>query len=461
MVIEKNEEYIVNIIDNGYEGEGIAKIDNFTIFVPNAIKDEKCKILIVKVNKSFAYGKIIEIISESKSRVEVDCSTYKRCGGCDLRHIYYQDTLKIKQEIVQNLVNKTLENKIKVDVTLGMKEPYYYRNKLQYPVGRNQDGKAVMGVFAKRTHEIVPVKTCFIQNQEAQKIASEMINIINEQNISVYDEKSQKGKIRHIIIKIGVHANEVMCIIVTNEEKIGKENEIVNKLISQFPNVKTIIKNINNKNTNVILGDRNVVLYGDGYIYDTLGEYRFKISPMSFYQTNPIQTEVLYNKAIEFANLNSEDILCDLYCGIGTIGIFASKYVKKVYGIEIVEEAVKAARENAKINQIENIEFMAGDVEKVFEKMLEEKQVKPSVTIVDPPRKGLDNHTIQTILNLEVNRLVYVSCNPATMVRDLKLLEEKYVVKAIQPVDMFPFTSHVECVALLQLKENILKKTII
>lgn len=449
MMVEKNKEYVVEIIDNGCDGEGIAKIDNFTIFINDAIKGEKCKILILKVNKNFAYGKIIEIITKSKYRVEDDCTTYKRCGGCDLRHIDYNYTLTMKDNVVQNLINKTLSNIIKVDHTIGMEKPYYYRNKLQYPVGKGKDNKAVMGVFAKRTHEIIPVQNCLIQNKKAQEVANEILNIINKYNISVYDEKNQMGIVRHVIVKIGIHTNEIMCIIVVNEEDMKYEKEFVQDITRKYPEVKTIVKNINKRNTNVILGDKNVVLYGDGYIYDTLSEYKFKISPMSFYQTNPIQTEVLYKKAIEFANLNKNDILCDLYCGIGTIGIFASKYVKKVYGIEIVKEAAESANENAKINKVDNIEFMAGDVEKVFEKMLVEKNVTPTAIIVDPPRRGLDKNTINTILNLEVEKVVYVSCNPSTMVRDLKMLEEKYVVNKIQPVDMFPWTSHVECVAVM------------
>lgn len=451
-MVEKNKEYVVEIIDNGYEGEGITKIDDFTVFIPGVIRGETCKVLIVKVNKSFAYGKVLEIISKAESRKKVDCTTYKRCGGCDLRHIDYEYTLKMKQAIVQNLVNKTLSKDIEVNSTIGMQDPYYYRNKLQYPIGKNDKGKAIMGVFAKRTHEIIPVENCFIQNSKAQEVAREFVSLVNEQHISVYDETSRTGAIRHIVVKVGVYTNEIMCMFVTNEEKIQNEEVLVKKLLKKFPNVKTIIKNINQRNTNVILGDKNVVLHGSGYIEDKLGEYTFKISPRSFYQTNPIQTEVLYNKAIEFARLNKDDILCDLYCGIGTIGIFASLYVKKVYGIEIVEEAIEMAKENAVLNGIKNIEFMAGDVEKVFERMLQERNVIPNVIIVDPPRRGLDNTTIETILKLGVSRVVYVSCNPATMVRDLKLLEEKYEVKEIQPVDMFPFTTHVECVTVLYLK---------
>ena len=244
-----------------------------------------------------------------------------------------------------------------------------------------------------------------------------------------------------------------MCVIVTNEDNIKYETELVNNITQKYPNVKTIIKNINNKNTNVILGEKDVILYGNGFIYDKLGNYTFKISAKSFYQTNPIQTEVLYQKAIDYAKLDKNDILCDLYCGIGTIGIFASNEVKKVYGIEIVEEAVEAAKENAKMNNVDNIEFIAGDVEKAFKELVEVKNVKPTAIIVDPPRRGLDETTIGKILELEVKKLVYVSCNPATMVRDIKMMETKYEVKEIQPVDMFPFTSNVECVAVLCLKD--------
>ena len=453
--VEKNKEYEVEIIDNGYEGEGIAKIDDFTIFVNGTIKGEICKILIVKVNKSFAFGKLIEVVKKSENRVEADCITYKRCGGCNLRHIKYEETLRIKKEIVQNLINKNLNNKIDVNDVIGMENPYYYRNKLQYPVGKNKDGIPVMGVFANRTHEIIPTKECLIQNKKAQEVANTIFSFIKENNIPIYDEKTRKDGIRHIIVKIGVLTNEIMCVIVTSQNNIKNEKELVNIIKNKYSEVKTIVKNINDKNTNVILGDRNIILYGDGYILDKLDKYKFKISTKSFYQINPKQTEKLYKKAIEFANLDKKDVLCDLYCGIGTIGIFASNKVKKVYGIEIVEEAIEMAKENAKLNNVDNIEFIAGDVEVAFKKLLEDDEVKPTAIIVDPPRSGLDNVTISKILETEVEKLIYVSCNPATLVRDIKLLEEKYVVKEIQPVDMFPYTSHVECVVAMTLRETL------
>ena len=440
MLVEKNKEYIVEIIDNGMEGEGIAKIEDFVIFIPNTIKGEKVRILIVKVLKSHAYGKALEILEKSKYRVEEDCTTYKRCGGCNLRHIDYEETLNIKQRNVENLVNKSLKNSnIKVNKVIGMGNPYGYRNKAQYPVGMNKQKEPVIGVFAERSHEIIPMKKCYIQNEIAEKIAFTIYKFIKEKNIPVYNESDRTGIIRHIVIKIVIRTHEIMCILVLNGKNISYESELVHMLVKEY-NIKTIVKNINEENTNVILGKQNIVLHGDGYIYDILGEYTFKISPMSFYQVNPVQAEVLYNTAIEMADLNKEDILFDLYCGIGTIGIFASKYVKKVYGIEIVEEAIKDAKENAKINNIENIEFYAGDVEKVFTNLMVKKQIYPDAIIVDPPRKGLDENTINNILSVEPKKVVYISCNPATMVRDIKLLEEKYKTDYIQPVDMFPFT---------------------
>ncbi len=452
--VKKNEEYIVDIIDNGYEGEGIAKIKEFTIFIQGAIKGEKCKILVVKVNKNFAFGKIVKIIEKSNERIVEDCSTYKRCGGCDLRHINYKYTLQMKNNMVENLVNKGLKNKIEICPIIGMANPYHYRNKLQYPLGQNENGEPVIGVFAKRTHKIIPVESCLIQNREAEKVVNYIFELIKCHNIPIYNAEMRKGQLRHIVIKIGIKTNEIMCILVTNEDKINGERQLVEEITKKFPNVKTIVKNINKENTNVILGKKNTILFGNGFILDKLGEYTFKISPRSFYQTNPIQTEILYNKAIEFADLNPTDILCDLYCGIGTIGIFASKFVKTVYGIEIVEDAIEDAKENAKINGIENIEFIAGDVETIFNKMLKDKNISPTAIIVDPPRKGLDNTTINTILDLKVKKMVYISCNPTTMVRDLQLLETEYKIKKIQPVDMFPFTRHVECVAVLQLEQD-------
>ena len=450
--MQKNEEFIVDIIDNGYQGEGIAKIDNFAIFIPGALKGEKVKIVIVKVLKSHAFGKVIEILKKSDYRIEVDCKTYKRCGGCNLRHIRYNETLLIKRNIVQNLVNKNLSSKPKVQETLGMDEPYNYRNKAQYPVGQDKENKPIIGVFANRTHEIIPIENCLIQDEKTEEIAKFIINYFSENNISVYNEETRNGLIRHIVTKIGKKTNEIMVIIVINGDKIPNEKEFVKVLTQNFPKIKTIVKNINKNNTNVILGKKNINLYGDGYIKDKLGDLIFKISPLSFYQVNPVQAEKLYKIGIESANITKEDIVFDLYCGIGTISLFMAKYAKKVYGVEIVEEAIKDAKENAKLNSIENTEFIAGDVEEVLNDLINNKKIIPDIVMVDPPRKGLDNISIQNIIKIKPKRMIYISCNPATLVRDLKELEKIYEIKEIKPVDMFPFTSHVECVCILNLR---------
>ncbi len=449
--VVKNEKYVVDIIDNGFEGEGIAKIDGLTVFVPGSIKGEKCEILIVKVLASHAYGKIVNIIEKSENRKESDCATYKRCGGCSLRHMTYEHTLKLKRQVVQNLVNKGLKEKVEVLETIGMENPYNYRNKAQYPVGLNSDGQPEVGVFAQRTHTIIPIQTCLIQTEISQKIAKTIIDFVKEKNIQVYNEENQKGLLRHIIIKVGKYTNQVMCILVVNDSKFDQEQELVKLLCEKYPEIKTIVKNINNKNTNVILGKENINLYGNGYIEDKLGEYTFKISPMSFYQVNPVQAEILYTTAINQANLDKNDILFDLYCGIGTIGIFASKYVNKVYGIEIVPQAIEDAKENAKINDVKNIEFICGDVEVAFDELINKEKIVPSAIIVDPPRKGLDNKTVENIAKIQPAKLVYISCNPATMVRDLAKLEEIYNIKTIQPVDMFPWTNGVESITILEI----------
>ena len=448
--VVKNEKYVVDIIDNGFEGEGIAKIDGLTVFVPGSIKGEKCEILIVKVLASHAYGKIVNIIKKSENRKESDCATYKRCGGCSLRHMTYESTLKLKRQVVQNLVNKGLKEKVEVLETIGMENPYNYRNKAQYPVGLNSDGQPEVGVFAQRTHTIIPIQTCLIQTEISQKIAKTIIDFVKEKNIQVYNEENQKGLLRHIVIKVGKYTNQVMCILVVNDSKFDQEQELVKLLCEKYPEIKTIVKNINNENTNVILGKENINLYGNGYIEDKLGEYTFKISPMSFYQVNPVQAEILYTTAINQANLDKNDILFDLYCGIGTIGIFASKYVNKVYGIEIVPQAIEDAKENAKINDVKNIEFICGDVEVAFDELINKEKIVPSAIIVDPPRKGLDNKTVENIAKIQPAKLVYISCNPATMVRDLAKLEEIYNIKTIQPVDMFPWTNGVESITILE-----------
>ncbi len=452
-MLKKNEEYVVEIIDNGFQGEGIAKIDGMAIFIPNSIKGEKVKIKILKVTSKIAYGKILEMLDKSENRIdEIDCQTYSRCGGCVLRHVKYEKTLEMKKTAVETTLKKALGREIIVSEVLGMENPYNYRNKLQYPVGIDINNEPVMGVFAERTHSIISTKKCEIQDKLSQEIANDIFDFIVKNNIKVYDERKTKGSIRHIIIRIGKKTNEVMVTLVTNTEKIDKEQELINYITSKYSQIKTIAKNINSENTNVILGKKTQILFGEGYIYDYLGEFKFKISPMSFYQVNQSQTEKLYGKAVEYASLSGNETVFDLYCGIGTIGIFASKKVKKLYGIETIPEAIEDAWQNAKLNNLENAEFFVGDVEKTLPEFIKERKINPDVVFLDPPRKGCDKIALDTLLEIKPKRIVYVSCNPATLARDLKILEEKYSLGEVSICDMFPFTHHAEVVTYLTLK---------
>ena len=453
-MLKKNEEYIVDIIDNGIEGEGIAKIDNFTIFIPNVLKGEKVKIKILKVNSTYCFAKVLEILSVSKNRAHEDCENYSKCGGCNFRHIEYKHSLELKKNNVENTIKKSLGYEIKINEVLGMDNPIYYRNKLQYPISVDKEGKIVMGVFAERTHRIIPVENCLLQNESCQKVANDIFRFLRKYNISGYNEENQTGIFRHLVIRIGIKTDEIMVTLVVNDLKIPYEKELVKYILDNNPNVKTIVKNLNNKNTNVILGNRNIILFGDGYIRDILINKEFKISPMSFYQVNPIQTEKLYSKAIEYAELTGKEIVFDLYCGIGTIGICASDKVNKLYGIETIPEAIEDAKQNAKINNIENADFFVGDVENELPKFIEERKILADVVFVDPPRKGCDRAAIETLLNIKPQKIVYVSCNPATLARDLKLFEEEYKIKKIAICDMFPGTAHCEVVTVMSLKGN-------
>lgn len=453
-MIQKNEEYIVDIIDNGFQGEGIAKIDGMTVFIPNCIKGEQVKVKILKVTSSVAYGKIVEIIKKSEHRTNTDCSTFSRCGGCNLRHINYNYTLEIKKNAVESTLRKALGREVKISNVLKMDNPYNYRNKLQYPVGTDNNGNPVMGVYAERTHQIIQTKECGIQDKLSQQVANDIFEFIVKNNIKVYDEKTLKGSIRHIVIRIGKKTNQIMVTLVTNTPKFDKEKELVEYITSKYQEIKTIVKNINSKNTNVILGQQNEILYGDGYIYDYLGDFKFKISPMSFYQVNPIQTEKLYSKAVEYAELTGNETVFDLYCGIGTIGIFASPKVKNLYGIETIPEAIEDAKQNAKLNNLSNSEFFVGDVEKTLPEFIRTRNIMADVVFVDPPRKGCDKTALETLMQIKPKRIVYVSCNPATLARDLKILDEVYELKEVSICDMFPFTHHIESIAKLEFKEN-------
>ena len=452
-MVEKNKEYIFDIISQGYEGEGIAKIDNkYPIFIEGALKGEKVKVRIVKVNKNFAYGKLMEVLEASEERVNPPCAIYKRCGGCKLQHASYKAQLDFKWDRVKDCVSKIgkLDPSI-VKYPLGMEEPWRYRNKVQLPIGLI-NGEVKIGFFAPRSHDIIDMESCLIQDEIGDKVVKLTREWIEKFNIRPYNvdgEYDEKGIVRHIMIRRGFTTNEVMVVLVTNGEKLPHKEEFVDLMVKNIPGIKSIIQNINSKKTNVILGLESKTLWGEDTISDYIGDFRFNISPLSFFQVNPIQTEVLYGKALEYANLTGNEEVFDAYCGTGTITLFLSQRAKKVYGVEIIPQAIDNAWINAKENKVENVEFFVGESEVVIPDLIN-KGVKADVVVVDPPRKGCDKKLLDAITNIDAKKIVYVSCDPSTLGRDLAILEENgYKTLEVQPVDMFPNTSHVENVAKL------------
>ncbi|HAT4221208.1 TPA: 23S rRNA (uracil(1939)-C(5))-methyltransferase RlmD [Clostridium perfringens] len=452
-MVEKNKEYIFDIISQGYEGEGIAKIDNkYPIFIEGALKGEKVKVRIVKVNKNFAYGKLMEVLEASEERVNPPCAIYKRCGGCKLQHASYKAQLDFKWDRVKDCVSKIgkLDPSI-VKYPLGMENPWRYRNKVQLPIGLI-NGEVKIGFFAPRSHDIIDMESCLIQDEIGDKVVKLTREWIEKFNIRPYNvdgEYDEKGIVRHIMIRRGFTTNEVMVVLVTNGEKLPHKEEFVDLMVKNIPGIKSVIQNINLKKTNVILGLESKTLWGEDTISDCIGDFRFNISPLSFFQVNPTQTEVLYGKALEYANLTGNEEVFDAYCGTGTITLFLSQKAKKVYGVEIIPQAIDNAWINAKENKVENVEFFVGESEVVIPDLIN-KGVKADVVVVDPPRKGCDKKLLDAITNINAKKIVYVSCDPSTLGRDLQVLEENgYKTLEVQPVDMFPNTSHVENVAKL------------
>jgi 23S rRNA (uracil1939-C5)-methyltransferase len=453
-MIEKNKEYIVDIVAQGYEGEGIGKLDgNFTMFVEGALRGERVKVKAIKVKKNYAYGKLVETLETSKERVEPICPIYKRCGGCRLQHTSYKEQLNFKTERVRDCITKI--GKLNGDLvkdTIGMDNPYRYRNKVQLPIGM-QNGKLTIGFFAPRSHEIIDMESCYIQDEIADKVVTLTRSWIEKNNIRPYfvdGNYDESGMLRHIMIRRGFKTNEVMVVIVTNGTELTAKEEFVNIMKLNVPGIKSIVQNVNDKKSNVILGQESLTLWGQDTISDYIGEFKFNISPLSFFQVNPVQTEVLYSKALEFAALKGEETVFDAYCGTGTITLFLSQKAKKVYGVEIIQEAIDNAWINAEENSVSNVEFYAGESEKVIPDLID-KGIKADVVVVDPPRKGCDRKLLEAITSIDADRIVYVSCDPSTLARDLAIIEELgYKTIEVQPVDMFPQTSHVETVVKLE-----------
>ncbi|WP_457983311.1 23S rRNA (uracil(1939)-C(5))-methyltransferase RlmD [Bacillus paralicheniformis] len=454
--VQKNEYYNVVFEDLTHEGAGVAKVDGFPIFVPNALPDEKAQIKVTRVKKGFAFGRLINLEEESRFRTDAPCPIYKQCGGCQLQHINYEGQLLYKQKQVKDVlerIGKLDLSRITVHPTLGMEDPWNYRNKAQVPVGEREGG-LIAGFYQQRSHEIIDMNECMIQQSENDRVVQAIKEICGKYGIKAYNEERHKGWLRHIMVRYGAVTGEMMVVFITRTNDFPHKAKIVEEITAAFPHVKSIVQNINPKKTNVIFGDETTVIWGEEYIYDTIGGIKFAISARSFYQVNPQQTKVLYDKALEYAELNGEETVIDAYCGIGTISLFLAKQAKKVYGVEIVPEAIEDAKRNAELNGIENAEFEVGEAEVVIPKWYEEG-IKADTLVVDPPRKGCDEALLRTILEMKPKRVVYVSCNPGTLARDLRVLEDGgYETLEVQPVDMFPHTSHVECVAVLFKKDK-------
>ncbi len=450
--VHKNESYEVDIVDLTHEGAGVARVNGFTLFVPNTLPGERAKIKVVGVKKGFGFGRLEELIEESPERVEPPCPIYKWCGGCQLQHLSYEGQLEYKRKLVEDVLARIgkLED-VPVLSTLGMgEEPWRYRNKAQVPVGE-RNGRIITGFYQKRSHEIVEMDSCIITGDTNDDAVQAVKEIVNQYNISAYNEEKHKGILRHIIARYGKTTGDLMIVLVTNGQDLPQRKKIVEDIRKALPEIKSIVQNVNSKRTNVIFGEETRVLWGAEYIYDFIGDIKFAISARSFYQINPDQTKVLYDQALQYAELNGDETVIDAYCGIGTISLFLAQKAKKVYGVEIVPEAIEDARRNAELNNIHNAEFAVGKSEDVIPEW-KKQGITPDVIVVDPPRKGCDEELLKTIIEMKPKRVVYVSCNPATLARDLRVLEDGgFKTQKVQPVDMFPQTTHVEAVALLEL----------
>lgn len=453
--VKKNEHYSMIVDDIGVNGEGIGKVNGYTLFVPGALPGEEIEVRVVKAKKNFGFGKLIEVKKPSQHRIEPICDKSSRCGGCQLGNLSYEAQLDYKTNKVREIIKRIggFDNPNVLD-TIGMQKPYYYRNKAQFPVGRDGSGKLKIGFYAPRSHNIINNDKCYIQHEINEEIVKAVREYINENDISVYDESKHKGVIRHILTKVGYSTNEIMVCVVINGKKLPHKDKFLEK-ITQIEGMTSVSINFNNKKTNVILGDKTITIWGKDVITDYIGDLKFEISPLSFFQVNPIQTNVLYDKALEFAQLDGDETVWDAYCGIGTISLFLASKAKKVYGVEIIEPAIEDARKNAIRNNINNVEFFVGKAEEVIPEQYNKNNIKADVMVVDPPRKGCDEKLLDTIIDMQPKRVVYVSCDPATLARDIKYLAEKgYTVDKIQPVDMFGWTTHVEVVTVLERQDS-------
>lgn len=512
--VAKNDEVVIDIIGMNHDGEGVGRAEGYTLFVQGALPGEKVRVKVLKTKKQYGYAKLMELVEASKARISAPCPIYDQCGGCQLQHMDYTGQLAWKRQLVVDKLERIGKLRVRsegaggiavagaegvdtgdmgvtgagdahvelgvhdealsasaridemdgekvgfnsnsagnegivVRPTLGMSEPWRYRNKSQVPIGVTEGG-LVGGFYARGSHRIVDMETCLIQHEQNDVVVSRVKAIGRRLGITAYDEETGQGLLRHVVVKIGFATKEMMIVLVTNGERIPHADQWIAAIREELPAVVSICQNVNTRKTNVIFGDVTRVLWGREVIHDYIGDVKFAISARSFYQVNPAQTEILYGKTVEYAGLTGNETVIDAYCGIGTISLFLAQHAKKVYGVEIVKEAIEDARANAELNGMTHVEFEVGASEDVIPRW-KEQGVEADVIVVDPPRKGCDPRLLETILEMKPERVVYVSCNPSTLARDLRLLEDGgYRTVEVTPVDMFPHTVHVESVALL------------
>ncbi|MBE0339106.1 23S rRNA (uracil(1939)-C(5))-methyltransferase RlmD [Paenibacillus sp. 23TSA30-6] len=460
--VQKNDEAVMDIIGMNHDGEGVGRVEGFTLFVPGALPGEKVRIKVLKTKKQYGYAKLLDIVQASPDRIATPCAIYDQCGGCQIQHMSYEAQLGWKRQHVVDVLERigklSVEGNegsiagektaVKVLPTLGMNEPWRYRNKAQVPIGVIEGG-LVGGFYARGSHRIVDMDTCLIQDERNDEVVARVKEIGRTLGISAYNEETGRGLLRHVVVKTAFRTGEMMLVLVTNGRDIPHADAWIGSIREHIPHVASICQNVNTKRTNVIFGDETRVLWGRDVIYDYIGNVQFAISARSFYQVNPVQTEALYSKTVEYAGLTGKETVIDAYCGIGTISLFLAQHADQVYGVEIVKEAIEDARSNALLNNMRNVKFEVGASEDVIPAW-KEQGITADVIVVDPPRKGCDPRLLETILEMKPERVVYVSCNPSTLARDLRILEDgDYKTVEVQPVDMFPHTVHVESVAVL------------
>lgn len=461
MEYRKNDMVTLDIVDCGTNGEGIGKADGFTVFVKDAVIGDQVTAKIMKAKKNYGYGRLMEILKPSPDRVEPICPSARQCGGCQIQQLSYEKQLAFKEEKVRGHLERIGGfTNLPMEPIIGMEDPFHYRNKAQFPVGKNKEGRIITGFYAGRTHSIIENRDCALGIPENREILDRVVSHMEKHHIEPYDEESGKGLVRHVFTRCGYYTGQLMVCMIINGTSIPHQQELVDSL-REIRGMTSISLNINKKRNNVILGDQMKLLWGQEYITDKIGDIFYQISPLSFYQVNPQQTWKLYSKALEYADLHGEETVWDLYCGIGTISLFLAQKAKYVRGVEIVPAAIEDARRNADLNHIENTEFFVGKAEEIlpdyYDKYAQEhpgETARADVIVIDPPRKGCDETLLNTIVEMQPEKVVYVSCDSATLARDLKYLCERgYQVEKVCPVDMFPMTVHVETVVLLSHKK--------